>query len=134
MVGIHLVYRDISSKIINLKNRNFYIIKNWIENLCDFCLKIQLIILRLFEANMGSRVSYYVNTYQILQYNCIFHLKGHEAMDLVLLHSQGFHRNFCFKAFFSMSDISFVMKSVLNIRIRPQNCVQQKRNHLEHLL
>ena len=94
---------------------------------CDFCLKIELIILRLFEANMGSRVSYYVNPYQILQYNCIFHLKAMRPWAWFYFIVRDFTEIFVLRLFLRMSDISFVMKSVLNIRQRAQHCVQQKK-------
>ena len=43
---------------INEKNLTVNIVKIWIENYGDFHLEIQLVILRLFEANMASRVYY----------------------------------------------------------------------------
>ena len=82
------------------KFKNFYMVKILIENQCNFYLKIQLIIMRLFYANMVSRVSYQVNLIQILKYKCILHLKVMRPLSWFYFIIREFHRKYFVEEFF----------------------------------
>ena len=58
VLGLFSVNMEISFHSNKSEKSNSFIVKNWIGNLNHFFLKIQLTILRLFEANMVSRVPY----------------------------------------------------------------------------
>ena len=53
---------------------------------------------------------------------------AHDNMDLVLLHNQGFHRILQFFKICQCLSLHFVIKCVLNNRIRGKLCVQYKMN------
>ena len=53
---------------------------------------------------------------------------AHDNMDLVLLHNQGFHRILQFFKICQCLSLHFVIKCVLNNRIRDKLCVQYKMN------
>ena len=53
---------------------------------------------------------------------------AHDNMDLVLLHNQGFHRILQFFKICQCLSLHFVIKCVLNNRIRDKLCVQYKIN------
>ena len=58
VLGLFSVTMEISFDNNKSEKSNSFIVKKWIGNLNHFFLKIKLTILRLFEANMVSRVPY----------------------------------------------------------------------------
>ena len=115
------------------KDFYFYIIKIWIINWGHFCLKIQLIILRLFEANIASRVYYFFNLIQKLLYNCIFHLETMSPWIWFYLKNRDFTENFIEVIFLCLT-LDFIIKCALNVRNRAKICVEQKGRPFEQLI